>query len=361
MAQKKYSGLIYRDRPVFGLDIGRSTVKVLQIDTNNPDERPRVTGYGNTATDSKAIKNGLIVDPESVIRSIFELITKNIVGEITTRRVALSLPNEHCFSRIITLPKLSQKDIKMAVISEAENSIPIPLEQLYYDYQTLRSLPDGSIEVHLVATPKNIVDSYLTVTDALGLEVAIIETNITAVTRAVAHSEPVKDVVTLIIDLGSTAADLSIYDGKTARITGSADCGSDRITELISEKLGVSERQAYTIKNRYGLELSKKQKDISEAIQSELRKLVSEVKKVQRYYSEHSPEGEIGQIIILGGGATLPGLSTYITDNIRIPTRLCDPWQNIDFGKLQPPSSSETAIYATCSGLALISKKELQT
>ncbi len=358
---EKHKNLLFKDKPVFGLDIGRSSVKVIQIASEPSGGKPRVQGYGSIATDSKAIKNGLIVDPESVTKSIYELITKNTVGSISTRRVALSLPNEHCFSRIITLPKMDSKDIKEAVISEATNSIPVPLDQLYFDYKIMRTLKDDSVEILLVAVPKDIVDSYLVVTNALGLEVAVIETNITSVTRVVAHSEPVEDVVTLIIDFGSTAADLSIFDGKTARITGSADCGSDKITELISEKLGVSSRQAYTIKNRYGLELSKKQKDISEAIESELLKLINEVKKVQRYYAEHSPEGEIGQIIILGGGATLPGLSTYITDHIRVPTRLCNPWQNIDFGKLQPPSQAETAIYATCSGLALITDAELKS
>lgn len=357
----KYKNLLYKDKPVFGLDIGRSTIKAIQIETGSGGGDAHVIGYGNVASDSKAIKNGLIVDPEVVVKAIYELITNNMVGTISTRRVVLSLPNEHCFSRIITLPKMDDKDMKAAVINEAGDSIPAPLDQLYYDYKIMRRLKDGSVEILLVAAPKDIVDSYLVVTDALGLEVAAIETNITAVTRVVAHSEPVEDVVTLIIDLGSTAADLSIFDGKTARITGSADCGSDRITDLITEKLGVSTRQAYTIKNRYGLEVSKKQKDISEAIDSELQKLISEVKKVQRYYAEHSPEGEIGQIIILGGGATLPGLSTYITDHIRVPTRRCNPWQNINFGRLQPPSQSETAIYSTCTGLALISKMEMKS
>ncbi|MCC6581886.1 MAG: pilus assembly protein PilM, partial [Phycisphaeraceae bacterium] len=302
----RYRNLLYKDKPVFGLDIGRSTIKAIQIDTDSGHNQAQVIGYGNIASDSKSIKNGLIVDPESVTKAVYELITNNMVGTISTRRVVLSLPNEHCFSRIISLPKMSSKDMETAIISEAGGSIPIPLDQLYIDYKTTKILKDGSVEILLVAAPKDIVDSYLVVTDALGLEVAAIETNITAVTRIVAHSESVEDVVTLIIDLGSTAADLSIFDGKTARITGSADCGSDRITDLIMDKLEVSNRQAYTIKNRFGLEVSKKQKEITEAINSELLKLINEVKKVQRYYSEHSPEGEIGQIIILGGGATLP-------------------------------------------------------
>lgn len=360
MANQKRKKLLHRDKPLFGIDIGRSSVKVLQLDRTSNYQKPKVVGYGSAPTDPRSIKKGVIIDPESIARSVYELITKNVVGSITTRQAALSLPNEHCFSRIIQLPKMDAKEVRAAVAGEAENSIPVPLDQLYYDYEVMQTKDPDTIEVQLVATPKNIVDSYIVVTDALGLEVSHIETNITAVTRVVAHSEPVQDVVTLIIDFGSTAADLSIFDGNTARITGTADCGSDQITELISKNLGVSTRQAYTIKNRFGIERSKKQKDIADAIEGELSKLIKEVKKVQRYYADHSPVGEIGQIIILGGGATLPGFSTYITDHIRVPTRLCNPWGNIDFGKLQPPTLIETTMYATCSGLALITPQDLK-
>lgn len=358
MADQKKQSLFYKDKPVFGLDIGRSSIKAIQIDRTT-GKNAKIIGYGNTSFDPKALNNGVIVDPEELARAAYNLITKDLIGTITTRRVALSLPNEHSFSRTITLPKMDSKDIATAVISDAEGSIPIPIDQLYYDYQIMKTLEDGSIEVQLVATSKDIVDSYLVVTDALGLEVAFIETNITAVTRIVAHSEPT-DVVSLIIDFGSTAADLSIFDGKTARITGTADCGSDNITDLIAKRLGVSSRQAHTIKTRYGLELSKKQKDIVGAIEDELSKLLSEVRKVIRYYGEHSPESQIGQIIILGGGANLPGLSTYITDHIRVPTRLCNPWQNISFGKLQPPHQLETTLYTTCGGLGLITLAEMK-
>lgn len=357
MAEQKTQNLFYRDKPVFGLDIGRSSVKIIQLD--NSKEACRVVGYGNTSFDPAAINNGVIVDPEAIVSSTYQLITKGMVGEITTRQVVMSLPNEHCFSRMLTIPKLNSSDIRSAVMNEIESSIPIPVDQLYFDYEASRSLADGSSEILIVAAPKIIVDSYIVVAEALGLEVALIETNITAVTRIVGHAEPT-DVVSLIVDFGSTAADLSIFDGKDTRITGTADCGSDMVTDLISKKLGVTIRQAHTIKTKYGLEFSKRQKEIFAAIEEQLSKLISEIKKMQRYYGEHGGDKPIEQIIVLGGGANLPGLSTYITDHIRIPARLCNPWKNIEFGRLQPPGQVETTLYTTCSGLSLVTPEMLK-
>jgi type IV pilus assembly protein PilM len=250
-------------------------------------------------------------------------------------------------------------ELHAAVIAEASRTIPIKVDDLYIDYQIGADINDDLREIQLVATPKDIVDSLLTFAKILDIEVALIETNIAAVSRIVTHAEGY-DVVSMIIDLGSTAADLSIYDGTTVRITGTADCGSEDITLSIAKKLGVSQTQAHTIKTRYGIEPSKKQAEILDAIRPELDKLTTEIRKMIRYYNERATEeNTIGQIIILGGGANLPGLSTYLTDQVRIPTRLCDPWQNISFGGLQAPHQLETTVYTTAAGLSLVKQEDL--
>jgi len=351
--------LTYIDKPVFGFDIGRSSIKIMQISTVK--NKSVVSGYGNTTFEPKALEKGVIVDFENIAKATHELFTKQFVGTLTTKRVAFAIPNEYSFSRVLTLPKMSQSELHSAVMSEASRTIPAKNEDLYIDYQIGSELDDQMQEIQLVATPRDIVDSYMALAETLGLEVAAVETNIAAVSRIVTHAEG-DDIITMIIDLGSTAADLSIYDGVTVRITGTADCGSEDITNLIAKKLAVSVSQAHTIKTRYGIEPSKKQQEILGSIKPELDKLVSEIRKMIRYYNERSAEGaSLGQIIVLGGGANLPGLSAYITDQVRIPTRLCDPWQNISFAGLQSPHQLETTIYTTAAGLSLITEEELSS
>lgn len=342
---------------MFGFDIGRSSIKVMQIEQIS--KKTTVTGYGTAMFDPEAIEKGIIVDPEAIIKVAHELIEKNIVGHLTTRHVAVSLPNAYSFSRVITLPKMSHKDLANAVHLEVDQSIPMPIDELYYDFSIASILEDGSFEVQIVACPRDIIDSYMVVFEALGLEVALIESNIAAVTRIVVHAEA-HDVSTLIVDIGSTACDLSIYDGSAIRATGTVDCSGEKITQHIADALSVSLQQAHSIKTRYGLELSKKQAEIVKAVEPELNKLITEIRKVMRYFADRDSSGHpIGQIIILGGGANLPGLSTFITDKTRVPTRLCAPWNNISFGKLQPPHELETTLYTTASGLSMVSPREL--
>ncbi len=351
--------IFYKDKPVFGLDIGRSSIKVMQIDQSGSNYQ--VVGYGTSSFAIGAVSDGgVIVDPEAVIKSIHKLINEQLVGSLSTKRVAVSLPNANSFSRVLTLPKMSDSDLKAAVDSEVDQSIPLSNDQLYYDYTVTRTLEDGSLEVQLVASPRTIVDSYLGVFEALGLELAVIESNISAMTRIVIHAED-HDVNTLIVDIGSTACDLSIYDGSAIRATGTVDCSSERMTQNIADALGISLEQAHSVKTRYGLEVSKKQDKIISASEKELNRLISEIRKVMRYFTERNSEsGGIGQIIILGGGANLPGLASYITARTRVATRLCAPWNNLSFGRLQPPHELETTLYTTAGGLGLITTEELR-
>ncbi len=352
-------GLFYKDKPVFGFDIGRSSLKVMQIDTTG--KKNQVVGYGTASFDPTAIKQGVIVDHEAIVKVAYKLLSDDITGKITSRNVAVSLPNEYSFSRVLTLPKMSNKDLESAVRSEVDQSIPLNTDDLYFDFSVARTLKDGSTEVQVIATPRAIVDSYIGMFDALGLEIALIESNITAMTRVVVHSEA-HDVNTLIVDIGSTACDISIYDGSAIRATGTVDCSSERLTQNIADTLGITLQQAHSIKTRYGLEVSKKQDKIIQAAEAELNKLISEIRKVMRYFTEReSTTGAIGQIIILGGGANLPGLSSYITNKTRVPTRLCAPWNNLSFGKLQPPHELESTLYTTAGGLALVEPEDLSS
>lgn len=350
--------LLYKDKPVFGFDIGRSSIKLMQIDQSS--KHAKVIGYGTAQFDSKAIDDhGVIIDPEIIIQAAHKLITSQLVGGLSSRRVAVSLPNANSFSRVLTLPKMSDKELAAAVSAEVDQSIPLASDELYYDFSLTRLLDDGTQEVQVIATPRVIVDSYVGVFDALGLEIALVESNISAMTRVVVHAEA-HDVNTLIVDIGSESCDISIYDGSAIRATGTVDCSSEQITKNIAEALNVSEAKAHSVKTRYGLEVSKKQKDIVKASEKELNKLISEIRKVMRYFTDRAKgNSPIGQIIILGGGANLPGLASYLTDKTRVATRLCAPWNNLSFGKLQPPHELETTLYTTAGGLALVSPQEL--
>lgn len=346
----------YQDKPVFGLDIGHSTIKVMQIAPGDTKKRA-VLGYGVTTFDPSCIVEGVIKDPETIAKAVNKMFDDNLVGDITTRRVNVAVPASRTFTRAITLPKLNKKDMTEAVRMEAEQYIPVPVDELYLDY-TLIATHEKEVEILAVAVPKKIVDSYMTLIKLLGLEIVSLETTISAGSRLFLQAEQ-SDVPTVLVDIGSLSADITIYDNALV-VTGTVPCGGDSFTAAIADILKVSRQEAHIIKTKYGLSISKKQRQISEGLNPVIDQMLKEIRRMIRYYEERSgTERKINQVVTMGGGANMPGLSDYMTSQLRLAVRMCDPWQHLDFNDLQPPNTVEKSVYITVAGLALIDPQEI--
>lgn len=317
-----------------------------------------VVGYGVGAFNPSAVKDGVVEDYKSIAESILHLFKENIIGEINTKRVALSVPASKTYTRTIQLPTIKDEEIPEAVRIEAEQYIPIPLDDLYLDHSVIERTDKG-VEVLAVATPRRIVDSHIKLAHILGLEPVGFDTSILAAARLFEKQDDHNEIPAVLVDFGSVSTDITIYD-KTVIITSTILGGGDIFTENISKVLGVTTEEAHVIKTKYGMGKSKKQNEILSALKSTVDQLAKEVQKMIRYHEERSGSSQkIGQVITMGGGANMPGLSDYLTNVIRLPVRTCEPLRNFNLHKLRPPSNMENSIYVTVAGLSLIDPKEL--
>lgn len=350
------SSYFFKDKPLFGLDIGTSSVKVMQLECHNNSSQ--VLGYGSVSYDPVCMKDGIIQDHEQLAKSVQTLFNNHIIGEINTRRVAVSIPASRTFTRIMELPAMSDNELSQAVQLETEQYVPVPLDELYTDF-TVISRSNKKIELLSVAAPRNLIDSHLSLIRILGLEPVAFDASILAEARLFQKQIDVHDIPTVLIDFGSTSTDITVHD-KQVIVTGTLSGGGSELTDIISKKLEITKDEAHIVKTKYGIDKSKKQNEILDALQPKLNSLVKEIRRMIRYYEERSDsKGKIEQVITMGGGANIPGLSGYLTNILRIPVRTCNPWQNLHLGKLQGPSAVEKSTYTTAAGLALIKPGEI--
>ncbi len=342
--------IFYKQKPIFGIDIGQSTVKVVQIDRGK--DMPHVSGYGYADFDSSAIDNGVIVDPEAIKKSLKPLLEHIVIGKLTTDRAIASIPMSQIYSRVLELSGINKEDLSSAVELEAQQYVPLDNEDIYLDYTVLEYAEEEKTRVFMVAAPKTIVDSYLQLFDDLNLEIYGTEPSLLAIMRAIKNSQQ-DEKPKIIIDFGSQSSDLAIYD-KNVRLTSTATTGGDHITDCIMETLNVDKDKAQEIKTRYGISKSQWQKQLAPALTPILTTLASEVQKMLRYHHERNDtDAEIEQIVIVGGGANLPGLDNFISHLTGISVTTANPWDNIGIKPLQPPHRLETTLYTTAVGLAL--------
>lgn len=348
----------YHDEPLFGLDIGYSSLKLMQLERET-GKTPKVRGYGFGSFSPESIKNGVIVEPASLATSLREILGGKAVGSISAKRVACSVPTSHTFSRPMQLPVLDESEVAEAVRLEAEQYIPVPTDNLYFDYEITLTTPQ-SIYLLMVAIPKPIVDSYLKLLWSLGLEAIALEPSISASSRLFSLVDPNRNKPSIIIDIGSVAIDVAVFD-KATSINTTVNGGGETMTDLIAKHLGVSHSEAQAIKTQQGLAASDKQPQIQAALQPILDNLLREVRKTLRYYSEHSGQlkRSIAQLITVGGGSTTPGLNDWLAHELGLPTRSLDPWQQLDFGHLPQVEKKDRAMFLTTAGEAMLNPKEI--
>lgn len=364
----------------FGLDISDLSLKIVKLKKRG--NFFTLSSYGKEEIEPGIIKRGEIKDEKKLAEIIRESIKKVRGEKLKTNYVVASLPEEKAFLQVIQMPRLPEEDLKSAVIYEAENYIPTPLEEVYLDYQIVPPVYDhlDHLDILIAALPKKTVDPYLSVLKLAGLRPKVLEIESLAIARAL-----IKDGITtqpiLLIDLGATRTSFIIFSGQSLRFTTSIPVSSTSFSEIISKNLGVTLAEAERLKIKHGLEekvkikigeekteLKRERGRIFEALIPTLVDLVQQIKRYLDYYQAHAehehlpPDGKgVSKILLCGGGANLKGLCQLLSLELKIPVEIGNPWVNIlikEKKEVAELSFEESLKYTTALGLALRGIKE---
>jgi len=320
--------------------------------------RNKVFGYGSIDLDpvkaQQAFDEG---DSDYLASCIEQLLKDKLVGTVQSNHAVVSIPTARTYTRSFSLPASAEKNLSEAITLEAEQYIPVPLSQLYSDYEIIERTNE-TISVLLCAVPQRIVDVCLAACKAAGLRVILVEPSISAVARLLTHTEE-GGLSTVIVDVGPATTDIAILDG-SIRVTGGIAIGGNTFTLDIAKKLHVTLENAHQLKVLHGLNAGPRQAKILEAVEPNLKRIVTEVRKVMRYYTERIGVGKkIEQVVIVGGGSNIPGLGDYFTNSLVMPARIASPWQILDFNTLEQPPRQFKPRYITVAGLASIAPEDV--
>lgn len=289
--------------------------------------------------------------------NLHSLLNENLVGELSSNHVVLGVPTARTFSRTFSIPTNAEKNLRDAVEIEVDQYIPIPMASLYVDYEVIeRNKKD--VTVLMSAVPRTLIDACVEVATEAGLRVAMIEPSISAVARLLEATEE-GHLTTAIIDIGPASTDVAILDG-SIRVTGGIAIGGNTFTLSIAKKLGVTLENAHQLKVLHGLGAGSRQAKLQTALKPNLDRILGETRKVIRYYNERlSKDTQIQQVLVVGGGANVPGIGDFFTNELVMPARVASPWQKLDFGKLPQPAKQFRSRYISVAGLASVDPKAI--
>lgn len=341
--------LFYRDKPIIGLDISNTGIKIMAIDP----KRWLVLGYGSIDLDPIKVKEALESSSTYLADNIQTLIKEKLVGILPSNHVVIGVPTARSFSRTFNLPIAAEKTLKDAVEIEVDQYIPIPASTLYIDYEVIEKSKQ-ELTILMSAVSRVIIDNCVMAAESAGLHASLVEPGISAVGRLLAATED-GHLPSIIVDIGPASTDIAILVGGSIRVTGGIAIGGNTFTLDIAKKLNVPLENAHQLKVLNGLSAGPRQEKITNAITPSLERIIAETRKVMRYYNERlNDDRKLEQLLVVGSGSNMPGIGEYFTNSLVMPARVASPWQKLDFGKLPEPVKQFRPRYITVAGLASV-------
>ena len=346
--------LFYTDKPIIGLDISNTGIKVMAIDI----KKWLVLGYGSIDLEPNKVKKSLEGDSTYLADNIQLLIKERLIGSLPSKHVALSIPTDRSYSRTFSLPASVKNKLKDAVDLEVDQYVPVPASMLYIDYQIIER-NKKELTILMSAVPRMIVDKCVAAAESAGLLDSLVEPGMNAVTRLITYTED-GQLPSVVVDIGPASTDIAIIDNGSIRVTAGLEIGGNTLTLDIARKLGITLENAHQLKVLNGLSAGPRQEKIRNSIEPSLKKIAAEVQKVMRYYNERiSDDRKLEQLLVVGSGSNMPGIGDFFTNELTMPARVASPWQKLDFGKLPEPARQFRPRYITVAGLSSVKPRSI--
>lgn len=306
-----------------GLDIGYSSIKMSQVmfDANNS---PRLLSIGQTSVNKQV---NLLKDEKEKKEFADRIKTLKDSLQVKTNKCVVALPESMIFSKIIAVPDMPEDQLEKIIYFEARNHLPIPVEDVNLDHIpiTKKTIENRTIQqILLIAAPKNMINLYLEISGLAGLEVLALETESLATARVMTYKMDLSKGA-LIVDFGSKSIAVAFLHGKNVIFSQSINIGSDSLTQAISKDYNIDPRQADQYKITYGLIQTELEGKIAKSIMPVMQIIVNELNKILNFIKLNLSDFAPSEMFMVGEGALLPGLVSFMNAGLGLPVKLVDP------------------------------------
>ncbi len=352
-------------QPPIGLDIGTDYVRAARI-------RPAaggmaLSGYGRAVMPFGAVVEGEIVDPQAAASAVSQLWRE---AGFRQKEVAIGVANQKVVVRLIDLPFMEKTELAGAIQYQAQDYIPIPVEEAILSYEVIGDYmtpaDEHMMEVLLVAASRDMINSAVATVEAAGLKLERIDLTAFALVRALMGLDsavlPDEEVsgATGLIHITSGLTNIVVVERGVPRFTRVSALAGKQFTQAIANVMNLTYDEAEDLKIRVGLPSVDGQgappagvepevaQVAQQALERETNRFIGEVRRSIDYYLTQATQVRtIKRIVLTGSGSMLRNLPNYLEKGLQTEIVLGDPLARI---VMQP--STESAIIADRMGCA---------
>lgn len=276
--------------------------------------------------------NMYINESEEAENKIVALVKKMLSeAKITLRNAAIILPDAKSYMRITEAPALTEKELISAIRYQADQFIPLPIEQVSLDIEVLKEDKKNKKKVvFLVAAAETYVDRISRVVEKAGLIPQFLENETTSLFRLLSKYVAIipqgpNPGYFMFINIGISATSIVLYDmqAKLPIATLGLSIGYDLFVRDLKSNLQLDEVKINQLLQETGFSQVAAPYQIAPIIQGPFDELTKEINHFLMVIKDQTNIG-ISRIFLLGEGNLIADLDKKISQTMGVPTSTYD-------------------------------------
>ncbi|HEX3694182.1 MAG TPA: type IV pilus assembly protein PilM [Polyangia bacterium] len=312
-----------------GLDIGSSSIKILQV--KRTSKGIRLLDFGIEPLPAQTIVDGSIMDQSSVVEAIRKL--KTTLG-IRNKRVATAISGHSVIIKKIQLPQMTADELSQQLPFEAEQHIPFRKDEVEIDHQVLSNKnASGQIDLLLVAAKKEVIADYTQVIREAKLIPTVMDVTAFTVQNAFEanyDANPGESVG--LINVGAAISNVNVVCDGTSVFTRDVTVGGGAFTDEIQKRASIGYDEAEGMKISF-CEAAPGSAGVPPTVEAVINEVAEGMAgKLQRtidFYLAATADASLSRIFLAGGSARVPALLRALQEKARIPVEILDPFRRL--------------------------------
>jgi len=305
------------------------------------------------------IQEGQIVNPPELVELLQSVMAEH---KLKVKTVATAISGRDVVTRLIPVPaELDDRELREMVLNqEAGLYLPFPREEADVDYQKLGFLVDEDgiekVQVLLVATRKDVTDTYLSTFREAGLQVDVLEITSFALIRTIRPQlrQFSSQEAVAIVDIEYDYTQISIVVDGVPQFSRTVPIGTFQIQNSLSRAMNLPPSrntellQGMTVPlnplGGMGGSTTAATNPGAAAMLRVLGELADELRRSIDFYLNQDENLEVAQLLIAGPGGGLGQIDEFFTQRLSLPSSAVDPIESLslqvheEISELQRPS-----------------------
>jgi type IV pilus assembly protein PilM len=322
----------HKAQKLVGLKVGASQLAAARISNNGVAELLQVA---RDPLASGVVVAGELRDPEALGDALKVFFARH---KLPKKGVRLGIASNRIGVRILDIAGVAEeKQLANAVQFRAQEALPIPLDEAVLDYRVLEEAVDADGQsvkrVLLVVAYRELIDRYVSACQKAGIVLAGIDLEAFALLRALGAPADRAGSALVAVAIGHDRSTFAVSDGRTCEFTRVVEWGGSALNIALARAFDSTPSEVEQIKRELSLDGSVVPEELTpeqgaaalDAVRRQIQSFARELVSSLQFYQNQPGSLGIGEIVITGGTAQLPGLAEELERLIGVHVRIGNP------------------------------------